>query len=96
MSNQEAVDAVKNIKDALSAAKRLTEEALNRKSSDDISCVVVKFQWPHPGFLLLLMFDKKLSEVCNTVISPGTLITIMYVFCYISSWLSCSVASRMK
>lgn len=43
MSNQEAVDAVKNIKDALSAAKRLTEEALNRKSSDDISCVVVKF-----------------------------------------------------
>ncbi|KAH8518633.1 hypothetical protein Peur_037743 [Populus x canadensis] len=44
MSNQEAVDAVKNIKDALSAAKRLTEEALNRKSSDDISCVVVKFQ----------------------------------------------------
>lgn len=44
MSNQEAVDAIKNIKDALSAAKRLTEEALNRKSSDDISCVVVKFQ----------------------------------------------------
>lgn len=44
MSNQEAVDTIKNIKDALSAAKRLTEEALNRKSSDDISCVVVKFQ----------------------------------------------------
>ncbi|KAJ6423423.1 hypothetical protein OIU84_024387 [Salix udensis] len=43
MSNQEAVDAIKNIKDALSAAKRLTEEALNRRSSDDISCVVVKF-----------------------------------------------------
>ncbi|KAF9666760.1 hypothetical protein SADUNF_Sadunf16G0262200 [Salix dunnii] len=43
MSNQEAVDAIKNIKDALSAAKRLTEEALNRRSSDDISCIVVKF-----------------------------------------------------
>ncbi|KAJ6753783.1 PROTEIN PHOSPHATASE 2C 39-RELATED [Salix purpurea] len=43
MSNQEAVDSIKNIKDALSAAKRLTEEALNRRSSDDISCVVVKF-----------------------------------------------------
>jgi protein phosphatase 1L len=44
MSNQEAVDTIKNIKGARSAAKRLTEEALNRRSSDDISCVVVKFQ----------------------------------------------------
>ncbi|KAK9265763.1 hypothetical protein L1049_000168 [Liquidambar formosana] len=44
MSNQEAADAIKNIKDARSAAKHLTEEALSRKSSDDISCVVVKFQ----------------------------------------------------
>ncbi|XP_004510031.1 probable protein phosphatase 2C 39 [Cicer arietinum] len=44
MSNQEAVDAIKDIKDARSAAKHLTEEALNRRSSDDISCVVVRFQ----------------------------------------------------
>ncbi|TKY66490.1 phosphatase 2C 39 [Spatholobus suberectus] len=44
MSNQEAVDAIRDIKDARSAAKLLTEEARNRKSSDDISCVVVKFQ----------------------------------------------------
>ncbi|KAK2408550.1 putative protein phosphatase 2C [Trifolium repens] len=43
MSNQEAVDAIRDIKDARSAAKRLTEEALNRKSSDDISCIVVRF-----------------------------------------------------
>jgi len=43
MSNQEAVDAIKDIKDARSAAKHLTEEALNRRSSDDISCVVVRF-----------------------------------------------------
>lgn len=43
MSNQEAADAIKNIKDARSAAKRLTEEALSRESTDDISCVVVKF-----------------------------------------------------
>jgi protein phosphatase 1L len=43
MSNQEAVDAIKDIKDARSAAKRLTEEALNRNSSDDISCIVVRF-----------------------------------------------------
>ncbi|KAL1363432.1 hypothetical protein HN51_011647 [Arachis hypogaea] len=44
MSNQEAVDAIKDIKDARSAAKHLTEAAVNRKSSDDISCVVVRFQ----------------------------------------------------
>lgn len=44
MSNQEAVDAIKNTKDAEAAAKQLTEEALLRKSRDDISCIVVKFQ----------------------------------------------------
>lgn len=44
MSNQEAVDCIKNVKDARSAAKQLTEEALARRSTDDISCVVVRFQ----------------------------------------------------
>ncbi|XP_027910446.1 probable protein phosphatase 2C 39 [Vigna unguiculata] len=44
MTNQEAVDAIRDVKDARSAAKILTEEARNRKSSDDISCVVVKLQ----------------------------------------------------
>ncbi|KAI8010575.1 putative protein phosphatase 2C 39 [Camellia lanceoleosa] len=44
MSNQDAVDSIKNIKDARSAAKHLTEEALSKKSRDDISCIVVKFQ----------------------------------------------------
>ncbi|KAF7836701.1 putative protein phosphatase 2C 39 [Senna tora] len=43
MTNQEAVDCIKDIKEARSAAKHLTEEALNRRSSDDISCIVVKF-----------------------------------------------------
>ncbi|KAL0928079.1 hypothetical protein M5K25_002317 [Dendrobium thyrsiflorum] len=43
MSNQEVVDAIKGIKDPQSAAKHLTEEALARKSKDDISCIVVKF-----------------------------------------------------
>ncbi|GAA0187568.1 protein phosphatase [Lithospermum erythrorhizon] len=43
MSNQEAVDSIKNIKDAQAAAKHLTEEALSRKSKDDISCIVVRF-----------------------------------------------------
>ncbi|CAK9154833.1 unnamed protein product [Ilex paraguariensis] len=44
MSNQEAVDSIRNAKDAQSAAKRLTEEAVLRKSRDDISCIVVRFQ----------------------------------------------------
>jgi protein phosphatase 1L len=44
MSNQEAVDSIKNIKDAQVAAKRLIDEALSKKSKDDISCIVVKFQ----------------------------------------------------
>nr|GMC70444.1 probable protein phosphatase 2C 58 [Ipomoea batatas]GMC76888.1 probable protein phosphatase 2C 58 [Ipomoea batatas] len=43
MTNQEAVDAIKNIKDAESAAKHLAEAAVARKSKDDISCIVVKF-----------------------------------------------------
>lgn len=43
MSNQEAADSIRNIKDARSAAKHLTEEALSRNSKDDISCVVVRF-----------------------------------------------------
>ncbi|GKU93090.1 hypothetical protein SLEP1_g6718 [Rubroshorea leprosula] len=43
MSNQEAVDTIKHLKDAQAAAKRLIEEAISRKSKDDISCIVVKF-----------------------------------------------------
>lgn len=44
MSNQEAVDSIKNIKDAELAAKHLIDEAINRNSKDDISCIVVKLQ----------------------------------------------------
>ncbi|KAE8798119.1 putative protein phosphatase 2C 62 [Hordeum vulgare] len=43
MTNQEAVDEIKDIRDAQAAAKHLTEQAVNRKSKDDISCVVVNF-----------------------------------------------------
>ncbi|KAL5730453.1 protein-serine/threonine phosphatase [Ranunculus cassubicifolius] len=42
MTNQEAVDSIRNIKDAQTAAKHLTEEAVTRKSKDDISCIVVR------------------------------------------------------
>ncbi|KAK8613323.1 hypothetical protein V6N13_101088 [Hibiscus sabdariffa] len=44
MSNQEAVDAIKNIKDARAAAKHLIEAAVSKKSKDDISCIVVRFR----------------------------------------------------
>ncbi|XP_059648059.1 probable protein phosphatase 2C 10 [Cornus florida] len=44
MSNQEAVDIAKKIKNPLRAAKQLAAEALNRESKDDISCVVVRFK----------------------------------------------------
>ncbi|KAL8040128.1 hypothetical protein ABFX02_10G078600 [Erythranthe guttata] len=43
MNNQEAVDMVKHVKDPQAAAKRLTAEALARKSKDDISCIVIRF-----------------------------------------------------
>ncbi|ESR60489.1 putative protein phosphatase 2C 58 [Citrus sinensis] len=43
MTNQEAVDCIKHVKDAKSAAKHLIEHAVSRKSKDDISCIVVKF-----------------------------------------------------
>ncbi|EOA17452.1 hypothetical protein CARUB_v10005771mg [Capsella rubella] len=42
LSNQEAVDAIKSIKDPHAAAKHLIEEAISKKSKDDISCIVVK------------------------------------------------------
>lgn len=43
IKNHEAVNLVKSIRDPQSAAKRLTTEALARKSSDDISCIVIRF-----------------------------------------------------
>ncbi|XP_059279757.1 probable protein phosphatase 2C 9 isoform X2 [Lycium ferocissimum] len=44
MSNQEAVDIARRIKDPQKAAKQLIAEALKRDSKDDISCVVVRFR----------------------------------------------------
>ncbi|CAH9089138.1 unnamed protein product [Cuscuta europaea] len=44
MTNQEVVDAIKKMKDAGAAATHLAEAAVARKSKDDISCIVVKFQ----------------------------------------------------
>ncbi|KAJ0694912.1 putative protein-serine/threonine phosphatase [Helianthus annuus] len=44
MSNEEAVDCVKGVEDPRAAAKQLIKEALAKKSRDDISCIVVRFQ----------------------------------------------------
>ena len=41
MSNQEAVDTIKHTLDLQEAAMELTEEAVDSKSKDDISCIVV-------------------------------------------------------
>ncbi|KAI3753736.1 hypothetical protein L2E82_25797 [Cichorium intybus] len=43
MTNQEAVDCVKEVEDPRSAAKKIIKEATARKSRDDISCIVVRF-----------------------------------------------------
>ncbi|KAL3538640.1 hypothetical protein ACH5RR_002006 [Cinchona calisaya] len=43
MSNQEAVDIARKIKDPQKGAKQLVREALHRESKDDISCIVVRF-----------------------------------------------------
>ncbi|XP_049414671.1 probable protein phosphatase 2C 58 [Solanum stenotomum] len=43
MSNQEAVNCIKNMKEVKAAAKHLSEVAISWKSKDDISCIVVKF-----------------------------------------------------
>ncbi|XP_021888499.1 probable protein phosphatase 2C 28 isoform X1 [Carica papaya] len=44
MSNQEAIDCIKNAKNAQEASEKLIEEALSRDSKDDISCIVCIFQ----------------------------------------------------
>ncbi|XP_047315139.1 probable protein phosphatase 2C 9 [Impatiens glandulifera] len=43
MSNQDAVDIAKKIKDPQKASKQLVAEALNRESKDDMSCIVIRF-----------------------------------------------------
>jgi protein phosphatase 1L len=42
MSNKEAVDEVRDTRDARKAAVKLVDEAVERGSKDDIACVVVR------------------------------------------------------
>jgi len=44
LSNQDAVSIVQNIKDAEAASRKLIQEAYARGSSDNITCVVVRFE----------------------------------------------------
>lgn len=44
LSNQDAVTIVQNIKDAEAASRKLVQEAYARGSSDNITCVVVRFE----------------------------------------------------
>ncbi|KAJ3673746.1 hypothetical protein LUZ60_005738 [Juncus effusus] len=44
MTNEEAVEIARKIKDPQAAARQLTAEAVNRNSKDDISCIVVRFK----------------------------------------------------
>ncbi|KAJ0085125.1 hypothetical protein Patl1_08185 [Pistacia atlantica] len=44
LSNQDAVDVVQEITDAEAAARKLIQEAYARGSSDNITCVVVRFE----------------------------------------------------
>lgn len=45
VSNQDATAIIRDILDSEKAAKRLTEEAFQRGSNDNISCVVIRFKF---------------------------------------------------
>ena len=45
LSNQEAVDLVRDITDPKAAAKKVIEEALERGTNDNVSCVVTRFHF---------------------------------------------------
>ncbi|RRT77266.1 hypothetical protein B296_00000033 [Ensete ventricosum] len=44
MSNEEAIEIARKAKDPQAAARQLTTEALERYSTDDVSCVVIQLQ----------------------------------------------------
>lgn len=43
-SDQEAVDYIRNVNDPVSASKMLVDHALSRFSTDNLSCMVVRFE----------------------------------------------------
>ncbi|KAI3745884.1 hypothetical protein L6452_08295 [Arctium lappa] len=67
LSNQEAVDCLMIVKDARSAAKQLSEEALTRKNTDDISCIVdwfdIKFGTSEGVDLIAVSFVNNAASI---------------------------------
>ncbi|KAL3137661.1 hypothetical protein ABBQ38_004936 [Trebouxia sp. C0009 RCD-2024] len=45
LTNQDAAQCIKDIKDPQRAAKKLTDEAYSRGSNDNISCIVIRFNF---------------------------------------------------
>ncbi|CAA7014001.1 unnamed protein product [Microthlaspi erraticum] len=85
MSNQEAVDAIKSIKDPQAAAKELIEEAISKQSKDDISCIVVSqkelgLNRSEKGFWCASgnMYDVMLDEAKMWLDEPPKLETPVY------------------
>ena len=60
---QEAVAMIKSITDAEEAAKRLTNEAYQRGSSDNITCVVVRFAGARWQAAALARWLKRLGRI---------------------------------
>lgn len=57
-SDQEAVDLIRNVQDAQEASKILVDHALARFSTDNLSCMVIRFD------------GERLKEVINRVVEP--------------------------
>ncbi|RHZ66491.1 type 2C protein phosphatase PTC1 [Aspergillus thermomutatus] len=57
-SDQEAVDLIRNIQDAQEASKMLVDHALARFSTDNLSCMVIRFD------------NSRVKEVVNRTVDP--------------------------
>ncbi|RHZ68057.1 hypothetical protein CDV55_105654 [Aspergillus turcosus] len=57
-SDQEAVDLIRNIQDAQEASKMLVDHALARFSTDNLSCMVIRFD------------NNRVKEVVNRTVDP--------------------------
>lgn len=93
MSNQEAVDIARRMKDPQKAAQQLTAEALKRESKDDISCVVVRFRWwsllKHASCWLQFIEIIRVSistGLANLWIGPNNIYYTVYLVGLILFW----------
>ncbi|KAF7830382.1 putative protein phosphatase 2C 59 [Senna tora] len=75
VSNEEAVGMVKPIENAEEAAKRLTQEAYQRGSADNITCVVVRFFKNQAASSYYRNLQRK---VCNVGAKLGVVCGVSY------------------